>query len=110
MNPAITHQGPRQNLPGDKLGTGWEDFLFSEQQVNQHTPPAILAHSWDDKSVPVQKAMRYSTALNEAGVQGEEQFFEKYGQGYGMGNKEMHGNAATWIILSHQWIQDNFGR
>lgn len=110
MDPAITHQGSRKNLLGEKLGTEWEDFFSNEKQVNQHTPPAFLAHSWDDKAVPVENAMRYAKALNEAGVQVEAHFFEKGGHGYGMGNKEMHGNAATWIILSHQWIQDNFGR
>src|SRR5690606_18715791 len=49
MDPTITHQGSRKNLLGEKLDTEWEEFYSNEKQVTNATPPAFLAHSWDDK-------------------------------------------------------------
>ncbi|MCH7401847.1 S9 family peptidase [Belliella kenyensis] len=42
----------------------WEFFHSNELQVDQHTPPAFLVHSWDDKVVPVENSIRYAKALN----------------------------------------------
>lgn len=110
MDPDITHQGSRKNLLGEKLDTEWEEFFSNEKQVNQNTPPAFLVHSWDDRAVPAENSIRYAKALNEADVRVELHLFEKGGHGYGMGNQENHGNAATWITLSDQWIQALFSQ
>ena len=110
MDPDITHQGSRQNLLGEKLDTEWEEFFSNEKQVDKNTPPAFLAHSWDDKAVPAENAIRYAKALNEAGVKVEAHFFEKGGHGYGMGNEANHGNAAGWIGMSDKWIRGLFSK
>ncbi len=108
MDPDITHQGSRKNLLGEKLDTELEEFFSNEKQVSQHTPPAFLAHSWDDKSVPAENSIRYAKALNQRGTKVELHLFEKGGHGYGMGNKESHGNAAKWIEMSDEWIRGLF--
>lgn len=108
MDTAITHQGSRKNLVGEKLGSAWEDFYSTEKQVNAATPPAFLVHSWDDKGVVPENSIRYARALKSMGTKVELHLFEKGGHGYGMGNKEVHGNAATWPILSDEWIKGIF--
>lgn len=108
MDPAITHQGSRKNLLGEKLDTEWEEFYSNEKQVTKATPPAFLAHSWDDKAVPAENSIRYAKALNEQGTKVELHLFEKGGHGYGMGNEANHGNAAGWIEMSDQWIRGLF--
>src|SRR5690606_36336982 len=60
MDPAITHQGSRRNLLGEKLGTEWEQFFSNETQVNASSPPAFMVHSWDDQSVPAENSIRYA--------------------------------------------------
>lgn len=108
MDSTITHQGTRKNLLGDKMGTELEEYHSNELQVNESTPPAFLVHSWDDKSVPAENSIRYAKALNKFGIKVELHLFEKGGHGYGLGNKESHGNAATWMDLSDEWIKGIF--
>ena len=110
MDTAITHQGSRKNLLGEKLGTAWEKYFSNETQVNPSTPPAFLVHSWDDKAVPAENSIRYAKALNQFNTKVELHLFEKGGHGYGMGNKESHGNAASWIEMSDEWIRGLFRR
>ena len=110
MDPTITHQGSRKNLLGEKLDTEWEEFYSNEKQVTNATPPAFLAHSWDDKAVPAENSIRYAKALNEQGTQVELHLFEKGGHGYGMGNEANHGNAASWIEMSDKWIRGLFSK
>ena len=108
MDTTITHQGSRKNLLGEKLGSAWEDYYSTEKQVNASTPPAFLVHSWDDKGVVPDNSIRYAKALKSMGTKVELHLFEKGGHGYGMGNKEAHGNAAMWPTLSDEWIKGVF--
>lgn len=105
MDTTITHQGSRKNLLGEKLGTEWEKYFSNDTQVDETTPPAFIVHSWDDRSVPAENSIRYAMALNKFGTNVELHLFEKGGHGYGMGNRENHGNAAEWIAMSDKWIR-----
>ncbi|AWW31148.1 alpha/beta hydrolase [Echinicola strongylocentroti] len=108
MDTAITHQGSRRNLLGEKLETEWETYFSNETQVNTETPPAFLVHSWDDGAVPAENSIRYAKALHQFDTPVELHLFQKGGHGYGSGNFEQHGNAATWLELSDRWISDLF--
>ncbi|GGF23027.1 alpha/beta hydrolase [Echinicola rosea] len=108
MDTTITHQGSRHNLLGKKLGTEWEKYFSNETQVDAETPPAFLVHSWDDGAVPAENSIRYAKALHQFGTPVELHLFQKGGHGYGSGNFEQHGNAATWLELSDRWIRDLF--
>lgn len=106
MDTTITHRGSRKNLLGEKVGTEWENYFSTETQVNESTPPAFIVHSWDDRSVPAENSIRYAMAINKFGTNVELHLFEKGGHGYGIGNRENHGNAAEWIAMSDKWIRD----
>ena len=108
MDTTITHQGSRENLLGDKLGSDWETYFSNETQVNEDTPPAFLVHSWDDGAVPAENSIRYAKALQRLETPVELHLFQKGGHGYGRGNFEQHGNAASWLELSDQWVSDLF--
>ncbi|GGZ34685.1 hypothetical protein GCM10007049_30070 [Echinicola pacifica] len=108
MDTSITHQGSRHNLLGEKIDSEWESYYSNETQVNKDTPPAFLVHSWDDGAVPAENSIRYAKAVNQQGIQVELHLFEKGGHGYGAGNADQHGNAASWLALSHTWISDLF--
>ncbi|MCH7409360.1 alpha/beta hydrolase [Belliella sp. DSM 111904] len=104
MDSSITHAGSRRNLLREMVGTEWEFFHSNELQVDQHTPPAFLVHSWDDKVVPVENSIRYAKALNAYDIPVTLHLFEKGGHGYGRGNIEQHGTASQWIDLSLVWL------
>jgi acetyl esterase/lipase len=106
LDTAITHQGSRKTLLGEKLDSPLEDFYSTEKQIHSDSPPAFLIHSWDDKTVPVENSIRYAKALASKGIKTELHLYEKGGHGYGQGNAEMHGNASTWLQLSLKWLTD----
>lgn len=108
MENSLTHQGSRTKLLGDQMGTSWENYYSAEQQVDADTPPAFLVHSWDDRSVAAENSIRYAQALNRLGIKVELHLFEHGGHGYGLGDKEKYGNAATWLSLSDAWIRGIF--
>jgi dipeptidyl aminopeptidase/acylaminoacyl peptidase len=104
MDKGVTHEGSRKNLLRTQLNSEWERFYSIEKQVNEETPPAFLAHSWDDQAVPVENTIRYSSALARLGIKTEMHLFEKGGHGYGMGDPVRHGTASHWIDLSLVWL------
>lgn len=106
MDPALTHQGSRSKLLGQKMDTEYEVFYSNEKHVDINTPPAFLVHSWDDTAVPVQNSIAYAQALADKKIKTELHLFQKGGHGYGKGNAAEHGNASQWLSMSLKWIQD----
>ncbi|GAB2618763.1 alpha/beta hydrolase [Belliella aquatica] len=104
MDKGVTHEGSRKNLLRNQLNSEWEQFYSNEKQVTKETPPAFLAHSWDDQAVPVENTIRYASALAALGIRTEVHLFEKGGHGYGMGDPNRHGTASQWIDLSLDWL------
>jgi acetyl esterase/lipase len=93
------HTGSRKKLlASDTNSTEWVSFFSTQNQVSSKTPPTILIHSVDDKSVPWQNSLLYSEALIKAGIKAEFHLFPSGGHGYGLGPIQKN-DAPDWLPL-----------
>lgn len=91
-----THKGTRNNLLGkDEC---WDDQELKaelvkrysmEKNVTAATPQTFLAHSTDDKGVPVINSINYYNSLIENGVSAEMHIYPTGGHGWGF-NKDIY--------------------
>lgn len=110
MYPVITmedpyaHAGSRTALLGAKPAPGLLDLMCLEKQVTAATPPTLLIHTQEDKSVPIENSLRFFQALTRAGVPAEFYAFE-HGS-HGMGMKPEFGTASKWPKRAEEWLRD----
>ena len=71
--------------------------------VNSETPPAFLAHAYDDEVVPILESEVYAEALTAAGREVEVHFFARGGHGFGPGRPD--DGTAQWLGLLADWIK-----
>jgi len=92
-----------------------EETLFhrpmTEEELRQYslvdnvtctTPPAFLAHAYDDDVVPISESQLYAAALRAADREVEVHFFARGGHGFGPGRPE--DGTAQWLGLLADWI------
>jgi acetyl esterase/lipase len=101
-DPNIWHRGSFVALLGEDPTDKLLLHYSNEKQVNQQTPPAILIHSADDKSVPVQNSIRYYEALLHNNVSAEMHLYPNGGHGYSLALGR--GHLATWPDRVIEWI------
>jgi acetyl esterase/lipase len=71
--------------------------------VSKDTPPAFLAHAYDDDVCNVKESTLYANKCVEHGVPVEMHLFPKGGHGFGMGRKE--DGTAQWVQLFANWLK-----
>jgi acetyl esterase/lipase len=77
---------------------------FSNQlQVTKETPPAFLACSQDDKTVPFINSVNYFLAMKEYNVPGELHVYEKGGHGYSLAKNG--GSESSWPEACKKWLK-----
>lgn len=74
-------------------------------QVTSDTPPAFLAHAYDDDVCNVKESTLYAQKLLEHNVSVEMHLFPKGGHGFGMGRKE--DGTDQWVQLFINWLKIN---
>ncbi|MFT3995924.1 MAG: alpha/beta hydrolase [Asticcacaulis sp.] len=84
MRPGVTHQGSHDNLIGTTPDEATTALYSTDEQVTAQTPPAFILHAEDDKTVPVENALRLRAALKAAGVTVETHLYPKGGHGFGL--------------------------
>jgi acetyl esterase/lipase len=70
--------------------------------VDAATPPTMLVHAADDKTVPLENSLRMYDALRAAGVASELHVFEAGGHGFGLRNLAGK-SVASWPLLMQNW-------
>ena len=95
------HSGSRRNLVGEDVEL--MNFYSSHLKVTADTPPAILIHSSDDKSVPVENSIVYYQALLRQGVQTEMHIYSHGGHGYSLAVGK--GHLSGWPERVHEWLR-----
>lgn len=73
------------------------------EQVNKDTPPAFLAHAYDDDVCLVKETALYAQKLHEYDVAKEVHLFQKGGHGFGIGR--MEDGTDKWVELFIGWLQ-----
>jgi acetyl esterase/lipase len=97
----LQHGGSRRNLVGDDEEL--MEYFSNHLHVTPDTPPAILIHSGDDKSVPVENSMLYYQALLKEGVQAEMHIYPYGGHGYSLAVGK--GHLSGWPERVHEWLK-----
>jgi acetyl esterase/lipase len=108
MYPVITmkdpaaHAGSRKNLIGDKPDAELIKLMSLEEQVTAETPPTLLIHTQEDRSVPIENSILFFQALTRAGVPAEMYLFER--GSHGMGMRDGLGTASNWHRRAEEWL------
>jgi acetyl esterase/lipase len=98
------HSGSVQQLIG--AGVAPTDLALARYSahlnVSAQTPPTMLVHAADDKSVPVENSLVMYDALRARGVRSELHVFDQGGHGFGL--RSVAGkNVAIWPNLVQNW-------
>lgn len=78
------------------------DYYSSEKNVASGNPPAFIAHSQDDPTVPLSDSHSYHDALKEAGVPVEMHIYPEGGHGWGFKDdfkfkEQFKQDLAKWL-------------
>lgn len=101
---AAAHPGSAQRLI--MAGVAPTDLALARytplSRVNAATPPTLLVHAADDKTVPLENSLRMYDALRAAGVRSELHVFDSGGHGFGLRGTTGR-SVAAWPALAQGW-------
>ncbi len=98
----FTHAGSKRNLLGESPDPELVDYYSNEKQVTEDTPPAILIHSADDASVPLQNSLVYYDAIRKVNKLSELHVYPYGGHGYSLAIGR--GHLSSWPDRVIDWI------
>lgn len=98
------HAGSRKNLLGDKPDPELLKNLSNELQVTAQTTPSFIWHTVEDKTVPVENAHLFASALRAAGVPYSLHIYEKGSHGLGLGRPSRP--APPWADQCLYWLKE----
>ena len=94
----LMHKGSRDNLIGSNPSIQLTSLYSNNTQVTEKTPPTILIHAGDDKTVKVENSLRFYESLLKCGVPAEMHIYPKGGHGFGVNNRTTP--VKVWQIHS----------
>lgn len=97
----FAHAGSRRQLLGENPPAELVQNLSNELQVTKDTPPTFVWHTVEDRTVPVENALLFASALRKAGVPFALHVFEKGGHGLGM-----RPAAPPWTDPLLHWLKE----
>ena len=110
LSPVITladplaHKGSRENLLGKDADKTLIDKFSTQLHVTAQTPPTILFHANDDKSVPTLNSVLFNTALREKGVDASLHIFPHGGHAINLTTSP--GSTALWMPILDAWLKE----
>jgi len=103
MDSTFGHMGSKRNLIGDHPTMEQEANFSNELQVTTETPPTILIHASDDKSVLPENSIRYYQALLRNKVSASLHIYEVGGHGFSFATGK--GSVEQWASTCKIWMQ-----
>lgn len=103
LDDPVAHAGSRRSLLGAQPTADQIQLLSVEKQITASTPPTLLIHTQEDKSVPVENSLLFYQALTRAGVPAELYAFER--GSHGMGMRAGLGTASDWPARAAEWLR-----
>jgi acetyl esterase/lipase len=97
------HEGSRRQLLGENASAELIRELSNELQVRPDTPPCFIWHTWEDKTVPVENALLFASALRKAGVPFDLHIYENGRHGLGLGRPDAE--APPWAADCLYWLK-----
>lgn len=104
MSESFMHKGSMQNLLGPDASAAMKDSLSTDKRVTAQTPPTMLIHSTDDKTVPVENSLVFYQALKQHKVPASLHVYDHGGHGYGMAPEDAVLNS--WPGLCISWLKE----
>jgi acetyl esterase/lipase len=105
MEENLTHKGSRTNLLGATPSIEIIEKYSNQKNINATTPPTLLIHAIDDKSVPVENSMEYFLALEKNNIPSEMHLYQNGKHGFGLGNKGT--TSQNWTKQCEDWLRAN---
>lgn len=111
----FAHKGSFDYLLGKESTQEERDKLSLEKLVNEYTPPAFIWHTFDDKTVSVENALLFASALKEKDVPFELHIYNKGIHGLSLCDEItaninnsflINAHAGTWFSLVLEWLRD----
>jgi acetyl esterase/lipase len=103
MEDPAAHAGSRRALLGPHPSAADVRLMSVEKQVTSATPPTLLIHTQEDRTVPVENSILFYQALTRAHVPAEMYLFE-HGS-HGMGMRAGLGTASDWPQRAQAWLK-----
>ncbi|MTH76904.1 alpha/beta hydrolase fold domain-containing protein [Paracoccus aestuariivivens] len=98
------HEGSRKALLGDAPTREQKDAYSPELHVTSEVPETFIVFADDDPAVPTENAIRYYSALRNAGVKAEMHIYRDGGHGFGIkGAQDLP--VAGWPRLFSDWLE-----
>ncbi len=98
----VCHEGSFDELLGEGRSRRLTARYSLERAVDQHTPPAFLMHSDDDRSVPSVSSTRYYEALKSFGTEASLHIYPSGGHGWGM--RDSFPYKSQWQEALLDWL------
>lgn len=105
MEDGITHGGTKMNLVGKSPDASLVERYDLYRQVNSSTPPAFIALSADDMTVPPANGIRYFESLVSNHVKGCSLHIYPVG-GHGWGFRDSFTYKRQWTAELEKWIDE----
>jgi acetyl esterase/lipase len=102
---AMTHEGSRRALLGERPDTALIELLSNEQHVTPQTPPCFLWHTDADQTVKVENTLAFAIALRENGVPFDLHIYAIGGHGMGLGDKPPFEHVHPWADDLVFWLK-----
>ena len=101
----FTHQGSKRNLLGDNPSAELVKLLSNELQIKKNSPPCFVWHTWEDRVVPVENSLLFTSALRKQGVRVALHVYENGRHGIGLGGRD-HGKLHPWTRDLLFWFNE----
>ena len=101
MNEPWGHGGSRRRLLGENPSEELVQLNATQLQVTKETPPVLIVHAADDKTVPLRNAAEFMSACAEKGVPVSAKIYATGGHGFGW---EGRGAAKDWLQVLEGWL------
>ncbi|MBC8054478.1 MAG: alpha/beta hydrolase [Sphingobacteriaceae bacterium] len=98
----LMHKGSRDNLIGAGPTADLTTLYSNDTQITPKTPPTMLIHAGDDKTVKVANSLRFYESLVKNGVSAEMHIYPKGGHGFGVNNKT---TQDKWTERVENWLK-----
>ncbi|MGN7787545.1 alpha/beta hydrolase [Niabella sp. 22666] len=100
----IAHKGSRDRLIGTTPPETFVELYSNENKVTKTTPPTLLIHGNDDKTVSSLNSVAFYQALKREGISSSLHIFPYGGHGYTV-NKNP-GSANMWPEITLEWLRE----
>lgn len=105
MEENSTHKGSRNNLLGATPSAALVEKYSNEKQIDSLTPSTFIAHSMDDKTVPLENSINYFLALKKNNISSEIHMYQTGKHGFGLGREGT--TSLNWTKQCEDWLRIN---